>query len=325
MLSYLKGKSIHNDHLLVGFEGSDDAAVWQVSDDLAIVLNVDYFTPIIDDPYDFGRIAAANAFSDIYAMGATPRFAMNLLAFPKLLGTQTAGKVLQGGAYIATQAHACVAGGHTIEVKEPAYGMCVVGTCHPDDLLLNSGAQPGDVLMLSKPLGSGIITSGLKSNCLSDRALHDAIEHMATLNKNAAEIAHEFHAHAMTDVTGFGLIGHAHEMCTGTHTSFEISYSALEFMDEVKSLVRQDKHPGKTASIAAWADAFSHIDTLDDLDEQQARMLLNDPQTSGGLLFCVEEKYADACEEKLKRMCGMTHPRIGRVIDDASEHIHICA
>ena len=202
----------HSDALMLGFETSDDAAVYRLSDDMAALLTVDFFTPIVDDPYDFGRIAAANALSDIYAMGGRPLTAMNLLAFPCSLGADIVGEVVRGGAEKVAEAGAVTVGGHTIDDKEPKFGLSVFGVVHPDKVVRNRGALAGDALFLTKPVGTGIIGTALKKGLETELTARDAIESMAALNRDACEAMVSVGVSACTDVTGFGLLGHLHEM-----------------------------------------------------------------------------------------------------------------
>src|SRR6476646_6925239 len=198
---------VESAQLIVGHEGLDDAAVWQISDELAVVQTIDFFTPLVDDPYTFGRIAATNAFSDIYAMGARPAFALNVVAFPKTLPMQLLGEILRGGADVAAAAGAVVAGGHSIDDPEPKYGMAVTGFAHPDRIWTNTGAHAGDVVVLTKPLGTGIVTTAVKRGAPDPRVVQAAVDSMTTLNRDAAALVAKALPHAVTDVTGFGLVG----------------------------------------------------------------------------------------------------------------------
>ena len=202
----------HSDALMLGFETSDDSAVYRLTDDLAALLTVDFFTPIVDDPYDFGRITAANALSDIYAMGGRPLTAMNLLAFPCSMGADIVGEVVRGGAEKVTEAGAVTVGGHTIDDKEPKFGLSVFGVVHPDKVVRNRGALVGDVLFLTKPVGTGLIGTALKNGLEDEDSAREVIESMAALNRHACEAMVAVGVHAATDVTGFGLLGHLHEM-----------------------------------------------------------------------------------------------------------------
>ena len=202
----------HDEHLLVGTETSDDAAVYKISDELAMIQTLDFFTPVADDPYDFGQIAAANALSDVYAMGGEPKTALNIVAFPKEMDTEILGEILKGGADKVLEAGAVLAGGHTIQDDTPKYGLSVTGFVHPAKFWKNYGAQTGDKLILTKPLGTGIVNTAIKADLVSEEAREAALRSMKTLNKYAAEILKKYTIHACTDVTGFGLGGHGTEM-----------------------------------------------------------------------------------------------------------------
>ena len=208
--------------LLVGTETSDDAAVYKISEELAVIQTVDFFTPVTDDPYLFGQIAAANALSDVYAMGGEPKLALNLAAFPNCLDTEILGEILKGGADKVMEAGAVLAGGHTISDNEPKYGLCVTGFVHPKKMWKNCGAEPGDLLVLTKPLGSGILSTAEKGGIIREAEHLEAVKTMTTLNKYAAELAKEFQVHCCTDITGFGLAGHAMEMAKGSKKTFVI-------------------------------------------------------------------------------------------------------
>jgi len=270
--------------LLVGTETADDAAVYRVSDDLAIVSTVDFFTPIVDDPYDFGRIAATNALSDVYAMGGRPVTALNLLAFSlDELGPDVLRDILRGGGDVATAAGVAVVGGHSIDDAEPKYGMAVTGTVHPDRLVRNSTARPGDELWLTKPVGGGVASTAAKRG-LADPALTERTTAvMTTLNAEASTAAVAAGASAMTDVTGFGLLGHLHELCEASGVSAEVEAGAVPAIDGVLELLRGADAPvaGGTRRNREWVEPSVSWDP--DVPEE-ARWLLCDAMTSGGLL-----------------------------------------
>ena len=297
-------EALKSDSLMLGFETNDDAAVYRLNDDTVVLLTVDFFTPIVDDPYDFGRITAANAFSDIYAMGGRPLTAMNLLAFPCSLGPKIVGEVLRGGAEKVAEAGAIIIGGHTIDDKEPKYGLSVMGTAHPGKVLYNRGACAGDALILTKPLGTGIWGTALK------RELHDdkhsparaAIEMMATLNKQAAEALEsvEEGVHACTDITGFGFAGHLHEMMAASKLAATISLDALPLLEGVWELAAAGVIPGKTAELIDWASGFMVFDKASSKEELAVwQTIVCDPQTSGGLLLSMTKdaavRYLELC------------------------------
>ena len=283
--------NIKDRSLLVGYDSSDDAAVYRVSDDIAVIETVDFFTPIVDDPYLFGQIAAANALSDVYAMGGVPRVAMNLLCVPNCLPKENIRAILEGGHATAVEANCVIAGGHTIQDNEPKYGLCVTGFVHPDRILKNTGAQPGDVLVLTKPLGSGVLTTAIKADLISKAARDAAYAHMATLNKKAGEALRQVEdVHACTDVTGFGLLGHSFEMAEGSGVTIRLHGSALPLMDESRDMAEMGIIP---------AGAYRNMDyvkpQLAVLPSAQ-RVLLDlaaDPQTSGGLLISLPRAQAE--------------------------------
>ena len=228
---------VESAQLMVGHEGLDDAAVWRISDELAVVQTIDFFTPLVDDAYQFGRIAATNAFSDIYAMGAWPAFALNVVAFPKTLPMELLGEILRGGADVAAAAGAVVAGGHSIDDPEPKYGMAVTGFAHPDEIWTNAGGRAGDVLVLSKAIGTGIVTTALKRGEPDPAVVDAAVESMTTLNADAARLVRAASPHAVTDVTGFGLVGHARELAAGAGLQAQIDWRAVRLLPGVRELV----------------------------------------------------------------------------------------
>jgi selenide, water dikinase len=273
-------------NVLVGFATSDDAGVYRLRDDLAIVQTVDFFTPIVDDPLQFGRIAACNALSDIYAMGAVPVCALNLVAFSiEQIGAEVLAEILRGGAQIATEAGVAIVGGHSIDDAEPKYGMAVTGIVHPDELLTNAGGRSGDALVLTKPLGAGAVSTAHKRGL--DAPLAEAIEVMTTLNRDGADAARAAGVHALTDVTGFGLLGHLHELALASGLAAEIRARAVPAIAGVLELLaRADESAvaGGTRRNRAHAEAFTSFDG-DVMPEH--RWLACDAMTSGGLLAAV--------------------------------------
>ena len=280
-----------DENLLVGFEGQDDAAVYRLTDELAVVLTSDFFTPIVDDPYDFGRIAATNALSDVYAMGATPRVAINLLACSvSELGYDVPQRILSGGAEIAKAAGAALGGGHSIDDPEPKYGLAVVGTVHPDEVLTNSGATAGDAVVLTKPVGSGLVTTAAKRGLAPASTLAEAIEVMTTLNAAASESARAAEAHAVTDVTGFGLVGHLYELCGSSGVAARIDADRVPAITGALELARDERCiAGGTRRNLEHAEGFVE---WNDVAEEQ-RLLLSDAMTSGGLLVAVPPANAE--------------------------------
>jgi len=295
---------------MLGFETSDDAAVYRMSDDTAALLTVDFFTPIVDDPYDFGRITAANALSDVYAMGGRPLTAMNLLAFPSDLDPSVVGAVLRGGAEKVAEAGALIVGGHTIDDNEPKYGLSVMGTVHPESVLYNRGSRPSDVLVLTKPLGTGLWGTALKREMYdgSHPQARAAIEMMATLNKDAAEALEDTEirakVHAATDITGFGLAGHLHEMMQASNTVATVALDALPLLEGAWELSAAQVRPGKTAEMIAWASNFvSFSDGLTAENVETWLGIVCDPQTSGGLLLSMT---ADAARRYVEALPSAT-------------------
>jgi selenide,water dikinase len=270
--------------LLVGLAEPDDSAVYRISADVAIISTTDFFPPVVDDPYDFGAIAAANALSDIYAMGGEPIMAINLVAYPDGYGYDTLTEILRGGAEKVRESGAVIAGGHTVTDKEPKYGLSVTGRIHPSRIITKGGARPGDVLILTKPLGSGVITTALKNERAAAEHVAAAVDTMKRLNRSAAQAALEAGVHAMTDITGYGLLGHGHEMAHLSGVTYKLRYSDLHWMPGAQSYAEQDIFAGGMHRNMQFYRNWVHLpDTLN--DAQQG--LLYDPQTSGGLLIAV--------------------------------------
>jgi len=276
--------------LMLGFETSDDAAVYRLSDDAAALLTVDFFTPIVDDPYDFGRITAANALSDIYAMGGTPLTALNMLAFPCSMGAEIVGEVVRGGAEKVAEAGAVTVGGHTIDDKEPKFGLSVMGVVHPDKVVRNRGAKPGDAIFLTKPIGTGLWGTALKRGLVDEDDAREVIESMAALNKAACEAMVEVGVHAATDVTGFGLLGHLHEMADASECSAELLLGSVPLFERALEWADAGVVPGRTAEIVLWADDF--VEWRHPAERELWMKVLCDPQTSGGLLMSVASDAA---------------------------------
>lgn len=291
----------------MGYDTSDDACVYKINDSTAIVQTVDFFPPLVDDPYLFGQIAAANAFSDIYAMGATPTHAMNLLCFPNCLDLEIAGEILKGGADKAAEAGCAIAGGHTIYDNEPKYGLCVSGVVDPGKILLNSSAKEGDVLVLTKPLGTGILTTAFKADFVSPEHYNIAVASMRLLNKYAAEAVAGLRVHACTDITGFGFAGHVCEMAEGSALTARIDPDALPILPGAKDMAMLGMIPG---GAYRNRDHFDKKTDLTGIDTVTADILF-DPQTSGGLLFAVEEGDCAALLSRLKA-AGLTAAAVGR-------------
>jgi selenide,water dikinase len=299
--------------LLVGSDTADDAAVYRLRDDLALVQTVDFFTPIVDDPYDFGRIAAANALSDVYAMGARPLLALNLVAFPlERLGGDVLREVLRGGMDVVAAAGAAVAGGHSIDDAEPKYGLAVTGTVHPDELLTNAGGRAGDALVLTKPLGVGAIVTARKRRARDDSLLARAVETMVALNESAAEAARAAGAHGLTDVTGFGLLGHLHGLARASGLAAELEADAVPAIAGVEPLLTAGNGAvsGGSARNAAYADSFTDVDPG---VADWRRRLLADATTSGGLLVALP---ADRAAE-------VPGAIVGRLVDGPAGRVRV--
>jgi selenide,water dikinase len=278
--------------LLVGTQTSDDAGVYRLRDDLALVQTVDFFTPIVDDPYDFGRIAATNALSDVYAMGGRPVSALNLVAWSVAdLGADLLGQVLRGGADVAQDAGVAIVGGHTIDDPEPKYGMAVTGVIDPAEVITNAGGRAGDALVLTKPVGAGAVTTSLKKGLASNEALAAAVEVMTTLNEGAATAARAAGAHAMTDVTGFGLLGHLHELALASGVSAVVDADAVPAIPGALELLHDDRAvAGGSSNNRRYAGEFAAFDSS--VDEVRRR-LVTDAMTSGGLVVAVDPERAD--------------------------------
>jgi selenide, water dikinase len=270
------------DDVLVGFDTADDAAVVRLRDDLALVQTADFFTPIVYDPYDFGRIAATNALSDVYAMGGTPVSALNLVAFPlETLGGEVLRAILRGGHDVVEAAGAAIVGGHSIDDPEPKYGLCVTGTVHPDEVTTNAGGRPGDGLFLTKPLGGGVVSTAAKKGLAGDDLVAAAVAVMTTLNAQAAAEARAAGAHAVTDVTGFGLLGHLHELALASGCAAEVEASAVPAIDGVLDLLADEAVvSGGTRRNREWAREFAGFDGV----APEREWLVVDAMTSGGLL-----------------------------------------
>lgn len=295
----------------VGFDSSDDSAVYTLDDGKIIIQSVDFFTPIVDDPFTFGQIAAANSLSDIYAMGGTPLFALNVAAFNSdELPLSVLTDILNGGVDIAKEAGIPILGGHTIKDKEPKYGMVVTGEVHPDKLTRNDTAKIGDLLVLTKPLGTGIISTAIKRHIANESIMKTAIDTMRTLNKSAAEAMAEVGANACTDITGYGLLGHLLEMCKGSNVSATIEFDAMPFMNGVFELAQDGVIPGGTKRNLEFVQ--DDISFAEHLAEFQLHMLA-DAQTSGGLLMSVPPEKAEALVNALKSNGTLASHIIGEI------------
>ncbi len=296
-------------NVLVGNATADDAAVYRISDEIALVLTTDFFTPVVDDPYDFGSIAAANALSDVYAMGGRPLTALNLVGFPdEILDGQVLARILEGGAAKAREAGIDIVGGHTIKTDEPIYGLAVTGVVHPDRILSNDRAKEGDVLVLTKPIGIGIITTAAKQDRDTGGAIAEAIRLMSMLNRDACDAMLEVGVHAVTDVTGFGLLGHLRNMTLASGLEAEIELARVPVIAAAKTYVEGGIAPGGTHANHRFM--AEHVDYEVD---KTAQLLLCDAQTSGGLLIAVPEGKAAQLVAALEKRGTPAAARIGRL------------
>ena len=305
----LDGIKVHSDpNLLVGFDKSDDASVYKVSDDLALVQTVDFFPPIADDPYLFGQIAATNALSDVYAMGGEPKLCLNIMAVPAKMPKETVHDLLRGGYDKVYEAGALITGGHSILDEEPKYGLAVTGFVHPDRVLTNSGAKAGDVLLFTKPIGIGVLTTAAKADMASAESMELAHKLMTTLNKSARDVMVKYRVHACTDVTGFGLLGHSLEMAQGSEVEIELDVESIDLIPEAVELARMGILPEGMYRNRAFAE--ESVDAGE--TELGTQDLLYDPQTAGGLLMAVNAADADALFEELKG-CVPSAQRVGTI------------
>lgn len=302
-------------NLLVGIETSDDGAIYRVSDELALIQTLDFFPPMVDDPYVFGQVAAANALSDIYAMGGEPRIALNIVAWPNCVNPSFLGRILEGGASKVLEAGAVLAGGHSIQDAEPKYGLSVTGFVHPDKVFKNSGARPGDVLILTKPLGTGIVNTGVKASMASKEAAAEVIRVMTTLNKAAKETAEQYSVHSCTDVTGFGLAGHGVEMAEGSNVTLEISVRDLPVQEEAVTLAKMGLIPEGAYRNRSFVEGKVDFGNT----EEHFIDIFCDPQTSGGLLICIPEQEAETMMKDLKTAGLERDCRIIGLVKERSE------
>lgn len=313
-------KKMEDEQLIVGVETSDDAAVYRINDTTAAVQTLDFFTPIVDDPYTFGSIAAANSLSDVYAMGGDPATAMNIVCFPGKMDPEILGEILKGGQDKMIEAGCLLVGGHTVQDDEPKYGLSVLGFVHPDRVWKNSTAQPGDALVLTKPIGTGIISTALKGELLTedDPIVQQSIDCMQTLNKRAKEKAEPFTIHACTDITGFGLLGHLDEMAAGSNVSMRIDACAIPLLDRALEFATMGMVPGGSYDNQKHVDG--KIDTTG-VDKSLVDVLF-DPQTSGGLLFAMPK---DDAEQYVQAMSCGAYPAaiIGEVIEKEDIQIRV--
>jgi selenide,water dikinase len=311
---------VEHPDLLVGSATGDDAAVYRLDDSTGLVLTVDFFTPITDDPYEFGSVAAANSLSDVYAMGGRPLVALNVVGFPAALAAEMLGDVLRGGHDKAAEANCLIVGGHTVDDNEPKYGLSVVGLIEPGRQVSNAGAQPGDVLVLTKPLGTGIITTGCKAGVAPPGSVETAVETMAILNRAASEAMMEVGVNACTDITGFGLMGHLTGLLRASGVRAEVSVHAVPVLPGVDELLAQGVAPGGThrneAGVADYVDWDAAVTEND-------RLLLCDAQTSGGLLISVPEDRLSLLLDSLERRGVSNRDVVGRITNGPPGTAHV--
>ncbi len=306
-----------DNNLIVGIETSDDAAVYKLSDDTAIIQTLDFFTPVVDDPYTFGQIAATNSLSDVYAMGGKPKVALNIVCFPNCLPIDILGEILKGGADKVIEAGAVVVGGHSVEDEEPKYGLSVTGVVHPDKVLKNCGCKEGEVLILTKPLGVGIINTAIKAELASKEAYDKAVRNMTTLNKYAGEIVVKYPISACTDITGFGIMGHAYEMASGSeNVTIRLYKDSVPYIEEAKEYAQMGLVPAGAYNNRGYLDGKYQ---LVDLEEWLEDMLF-DPQTSGGLLVSISKNKASEMLKELNKL-EIKSSIIGEVIPFTGRYI----
>lgn len=313
MLGHLKGWD--DPHVLVGYQTADDGGVYQLSEDMALVQSVDFFTPVVDDPFQYGQIAAANALSDIYAMGGEPRFALSIVGFPKKgLDQGILREIAQGGTEKLREAKVPVVGGHSVQDPEIKFGYCVTGTVRPGHFWTNAGARPGDALVLTKPIGTGIITTGVKFQKTSQDVLEAALKVMLTLNAAAARVASGFHIHAATDITGYGLIGHAFEMARASEVLMRLRADSIPLIGGTQDLAQMGMLPGGIESNRSYVGDALSWNSVQELTQQ----ILLDPQTSGGLLLSLPQDEAAGLLQALEDT-GHRAAAIGEVTDQQGQ------
>lgn len=306
--------------MLVGLDTSDDAGVYKITDDIALVQTLDYFTPIVDDPYMFGQIGAANALSDVYAMGGKPITVMNIVGFPiDTLDKSILADILLGASDKVKESGAVLVGGHSIDDQEPKFGLSVTGTIHPDRIRSNAGAKPGDRLILTKPIGVGILTTAIKNDLLNKEEIDELMNVMATLNKSAAETMENYNVNACTDVTGFGLLGHTLEIAKGSNVGITISNKDVPVLSKTKELAEQNIIPGGSRKNHKWLSG--NIEYDQNISEVE-QLILCDAVTSGGLLISLPEAEAASLQQKLREN-NVQSAIIGHVTGENSGRITV--
>ncbi len=305
--------------LLIGIDTRDDAGVFRLNSEQAVIQTLDFFTPMVDDPYLFGQIAAVNAINDVYAMGGKPLLAMNIVCFPACEDLSVLRSILDGGLSKIKEAGALLVGGHTIDDKEPKYGLAVTGLVHPEKVIGNAGAQPSDVLFLTKPIGNGILATAIKAGMISTSSYQEGIKWMTMLNNNAAEAVGKVGAHALTDVTGFGMVGHLHEMSAGSQVEIELYADKVKIMQGSLEYAQMGLIPGGAYKNRSYLqDKFASDEDVD----RAVLDILFSPETAGGLLISVAEDKAEALQKAMEqRQC--TCFMVGRVLNKGFKPIRI--
>ena len=308
----------HDENLLVGVETSDDAAIYKVSDDLALIQTLDFFTPVVDDPYLFGQIAAANSLSDVYAMGGEPKTALNIVGFPNCLDPKILGRILEGGASKVLESGAVLAGGHSIQDDEPKYGLSVTGFVNPKKIFKNYGSKPGDAIILTKQIGSGLINTAIKAEMAEKSQIDEVVTVMTSLNKKAKEVIENYNISACTDITGFGLVGHAMEMASSSDVTFELDVKNIPYIEGALDMAKMGLVPAGTYNNKNYISE----DVLSENVEEYYLDALYDPQTSGGLMITlpqceVENIMKDFKEKNMDTKVAV----IGRVIEKSTKSI----
>lgn len=309
---------MENENIIVGTETSDDAAVYKLSEDVAIINTLDFFTPVVDDPYTFGAIAAANALSDVYAMGGTPTVALNIVCFPNCLDIKVLQEILRGGADKVIEAGAVIIGGHSVDDNEPKYGLSVTGMVHPKKVFKNCGFTEGEVIILTKPLGTGIIAAAIKGDMVSKEAYDSSVKVMETLNKYAFDIIKDYNVSACTDVTGFGLIGHLFEMAEGSNKTVKINKNKVPIIKEAIDYAKIGLIPEGAYKNKKHIEGKYEMKNVEPWLED----ILFDPQTSGGLLFSVSFQDSMEIIKKLKKL-DMKSSVIGEVTSFKEKYIYV--
>ena len=308
----------HDENLLVGVETSDDAAIYKVNDELALIQTLDFFTPVVDDPYLFGQIAAANSLSDVYAMGGEPRTALNIVGFPSCLDPKILGRILEGGASKVLEAGAILAGGHSIQDDEPKYGLSVTGFVNPNKIFKNYGSQPGDVIIITKQIGSGLINTAIKAEMAEKSQIDEVVTVMTSLNKKAKEVIENYPISACTDITGFGLAGHAMEMAASSKVTFEIDVNKVPYIDGALEMAKMGLVPAGTYNNKDYISG-----DVESINIEECYLdLMYDPQTSGGLLITLaESEVENIMKDFEKKNMDTKVAVIGRVLEKQEKSI----